>query len=340
MTDLVLSDVHLELPGACRGQSHVTLFSWPLIRAGGQNQPQKSDPSDIMVDDDGDLIMTRRVGDDSGDGIEGLTVDPHASGSLAAEGSLGVMTAESRPPDVKTEINHHGATALADVGLQVWRGECLLADWLLHEAGTGGLDGVRTLLELGGGTGMATVVAAHCLSTTSIAGDPTSLWDPSSMIAETDPPPLSGPSASTPTIFCTDHHFLSLETALQNLSSNSHVVRGRWRWGSLADDGSLHHQGELQRGSQGALCRFRTLDWLDFLSCDGSASKSERAVRALLEEDEVDLMLAAGPGQPKPDHPSLQNKPFGWSEEDLSHLANLDLIIAVSLFTLQHTISY
>lgn len=327
MTDLVLSDVHLELPGACRGQSHVTLFSWAPIRAGGQNQPQESDPSGILVDEDGDLIMARR-GEDGAD-IEAL-ISALPGGTLAAEDGLGAATVDPQPPHVQIEITHHGATALADVGLQVWRGECLLADWLLHEAGTGGLDGVRTLLELGGGTGMATVVAAHCLSTASMAGACSSLWEPSSMIIEADPQTLTAPSEPVPTIFCTDHHFHSLETALCNLSTNSHVVSGGWRWGSLADDGS--RQRELQGGGgHGPLCRFRTLDWLDFLSCDDSTSKSESAVRALLEEGEG--LLLSGPGQPQNQYESpsqSRKKAFGWSKEDLSHLAKLDLIIAVS----------
>ncbi|GAQ79625.1 hypothetical protein KFL_000340280 [Klebsormidium nitens] len=58
-------------------------------------------------------------------------------------------------------IHHSLATSLPDVGLQVWRGALLLADYILHqEATTGCFRGV-TALELGAGTGLAGIIMAR-----------------------------------------------------------------------------------------------------------------------------------------------------------------------------------
>lgn len=63
------------------------------------------------------------------------------------------------------DIVHHGATPLGDVGLQVWRGECLLADLMLHLLCMGALPGPScTLLELGGGVGVASAALASAVS--------------------------------------------------------------------------------------------------------------------------------------------------------------------------------
>lgn len=55
-------------------------------------------------------------------------------------------------------IEHHQTTALDLVGLQIWRGALLLADWLLHNGGTFSKDSV--LLELGSGVGLTSIIAA------------------------------------------------------------------------------------------------------------------------------------------------------------------------------------
>ncbi len=49
------------------------------------------------------------------------------------------------------------ATRLEDVGLQVWQGCLLLCDFLLHQGAA--LQG-KLLLELGGGLGLASIVAS------------------------------------------------------------------------------------------------------------------------------------------------------------------------------------
>ncbi|KAF2879914.1 hypothetical protein ILUMI_26243 [Ignelater luminosus] len=56
------------------------------------------------------------------------------------------------------EIEHSESTSLDLVGLQVWRGAFLLADWLLHNGEN--LPKNVPILELGSGTGLTSIVAA------------------------------------------------------------------------------------------------------------------------------------------------------------------------------------
>lgn len=77
------------------------------------------------LDEDGDLILQRR-------------------GSTLQDGFL--------------LIEQKSSTPLELVGLQVWRGALLLSDFLLHGGKT--LLGGRTVLELGAGAGLTSIVAA------------------------------------------------------------------------------------------------------------------------------------------------------------------------------------
>lgn len=88
------------------------------------------------------------------------------AGAAAAAGVPVSAPAPAEPCTVHVlDIVHHGATPLGDVGLQVWRGECLLADLILHLLCTGALPGPScTLLELGGGVGVASAALASAVS--------------------------------------------------------------------------------------------------------------------------------------------------------------------------------
>ena len=56
-------------------------------------------------------------------------------------------------------IEHKIETQLKDVGLQVWRGSLLLADFLLHNHED---FNDKSVLEVGSGTGLASIVASFC----------------------------------------------------------------------------------------------------------------------------------------------------------------------------------
>lgn len=56
------------------------------------------------------------------------------------------------------DIEHSLSTKLCDVGQQVWRGALALADFLLYHRSM--FDG-SVMLELGGGVGLVSIVAAQ-----------------------------------------------------------------------------------------------------------------------------------------------------------------------------------
>ncbi|XP_068897084.1 methyltransferase-like protein 22 [Tenebrio molitor] len=84
----------------------------------------KYPPPPPKVDADGDLIVSRK----------------------ASAEKFGVI-----------EIEHSKSTVLDLVGLQVWRGALLLADWLLYNSRNFKED--RYVLELGSGVGLSSIVA-------------------------------------------------------------------------------------------------------------------------------------------------------------------------------------
>lgn len=85
--------------------------------------------SPTETDSDGDLVVRRRKSD-------------------ATEEKRGIM-----------EIEHSKRTELSLVGLQVWRGALLLADWILY-IGEELKKQNSTILELGSGTGLTSTVAS------------------------------------------------------------------------------------------------------------------------------------------------------------------------------------
>lgn len=111
-----------------------------------------------QLDEDGDLDVERRPRTNSDpdpaepprDKVHPVVLaqeEDDGPGDEARDGSaLGVI-----------RIEHTMATPLEDVGKQVWRGALLLADYILFRRD---LFQGRTVLELGAGTGLASVVAA------------------------------------------------------------------------------------------------------------------------------------------------------------------------------------
>ena len=74
-----------------------------------------------------------------------------------SDGDLDLPRRSDTLAERKLLLEHKMTTDLADVGLQVWRGSLLLADYLLHHHQQL-CD--KTILEVGSGTGLASIVAS------------------------------------------------------------------------------------------------------------------------------------------------------------------------------------
>nr|XP_048723210.1 methyltransferase-like protein 22 isoform X2 [Caretta caretta] len=118
---------------------------------------------EALLDDDGDLEVVRRPQYVSDPDVEDLSRDKVYPIILTKGG-------EDIFEDVKQEstcnniikIEHTMATPLEDVGKQVWRGAFLLADYILFKQDT---FRCCTVLELGGGTGITSIVMAMVAKT-------------------------------------------------------------------------------------------------------------------------------------------------------------------------------
>jgi len=62
-------------------------------------------------------------------------------------------------PEMEMRIQHRTRTSLDEVGLQVWRGSLLLADYILHYHEYF-ID--KCVLEVGSGSGLSSIVASFC----------------------------------------------------------------------------------------------------------------------------------------------------------------------------------
>ncbi|XP_045315968.1 methyltransferase-like protein 22 isoform X7 [Leopardus geoffroyi] len=110
------------------------------------------------LDEDGDLDVERRPPTASDPEPAGPPRDKVHPTILTQEEEdpLADGARESSPRDI-VRIEHTMATPLEDVGKQVWRGALLLADYILFQRD---LFQGRTVLELGAGTGLASIIAA------------------------------------------------------------------------------------------------------------------------------------------------------------------------------------
>ncbi|XP_011886040.1 PREDICTED: methyltransferase-like protein 22 [Cercocebus atys] len=118
--------------------------------------------AEAQLDEDGDLDVVRRPRAASDPNPAGPPRDKVHPMILAQEEDdvLG-EEAQGNPHDI-IRIEHTMATPLEDVGKQVWRGALLLADYILFRQ-----DLFRgcTALELGAGTGLASIIAATVAQT-------------------------------------------------------------------------------------------------------------------------------------------------------------------------------
>lgn len=201
--DTVLSDVHVLTRRGRRlvtrvnaaGQpvfvSRFRIFSGLEDHDGGEQESAGDAPggrAKPLLDEDGDIDVTRRRKTSMQRAVTCPVIlqqsDPEAEVYEDDD-----ETEETRCRDV-LKIEHTMATPLDDVGKQVWRGALLLADYFLwqrrHLAG-------RTVLELGAGTGLTSVIMA----------------------------------TSAATVYCTDLGQDLLSMCRRNVAANSHVTRGQ-----------------------------------------------------------------------------------------------------------------
>ena len=76
-----------------------------------------------------------------------------------SDGDLDLPRHHDSGVDMEITIEHDTETQLQDVGLQVWRGSLLLADYILYHH----QDFCKhTVLEVGSGTGLASIIASFC----------------------------------------------------------------------------------------------------------------------------------------------------------------------------------
>ncbi|KAF6272401.1 methyltransferase like 22 [Rhinolophus ferrumequinum] len=194
------------------------------------------------LDEDGDLDVVRRPRAASNPKPAGPPRDKVHPMILMQEEDdiLGDEAQEGSTRDV-IKIEHTMATPLEDVGKQVWRGALFLADYILFQWD---LFQGCTVLELGAGTGLASIVAAT--------------------VAQT--------------VYCTDVGADLLAMCQRNVALNSHltasggeaqqVFRLGGRYLCLADGTNTQDHKPGRRGSAcfplypGGVVKVRELDWL------------------------------------------------------------------------------
>lgn len=186
--DTVLSDVHLLLPNACHLMTRLNAVGQPVFTSKfkilwvpGKDEEVRTTPerteaasspgaADLPLDDDGDLDVVRRPRDGSPDRERMYPVILQQASHNPTDGCSGKKhrdeeeeggvedddEEEASPTDV-IRIEHTMATPLEDVGKQIWRGAFLLADFIMSRSTEFQED---TVLELGAGTGLTSIVMA------------------------------------------------------------------------------------------------------------------------------------------------------------------------------------
>lgn len=163
---LVLSDVHLLRPSGRHLMTRLNSVGQPVFRstfrfltdrdstAPGSRleRPEDTGDIDLVLDEDGDFDVSHRPRNKpEHEVVSPIILQQSESGSNQQDDAEDASSMDA------LTIEHTMATSLDDVGKQIWRGALLLADFILCDpdqfAGA-------TVLELGAGTGMSSIVMA------------------------------------------------------------------------------------------------------------------------------------------------------------------------------------
>ncbi|XP_017562451.1 methyltransferase-like protein 22 isoform X1 [Pygocentrus nattereri] len=165
-SDTVLSDVHLLLPNARHLMARLNSVGQPvfvskfrILREEEQVEVQDSVKSDlgVLLDEDGDLVVTRKPNRMLCDREKIHPVILSQAGEAVSDEEDDEAEDKECAKDI-IRIEHTMATPLEDVGKQIWRGAFLLSDFILsHPA----VFQEATVLELGAGTGLASIIMAR-----------------------------------------------------------------------------------------------------------------------------------------------------------------------------------
>ncbi|XP_026210479.1 methyltransferase-like protein 22 isoform X2 [Anabas testudineus] len=190
--DTVLSDVHMLLPNARHLMTHLNHVGQPVFITKFKilSDPERNDDSESKKDGEKDRnVFQGKDGEEGGNGNLEPFLDEDGDLNITrprktpTEGSSRDMACpiilkqsstelELEDENTKEEadecfkdiirIEHTMATPLEDVGKQVWRGAFLLADFILSEPV---MFRGATVLELGAGTGLTSIVMATVAKT-------------------------------------------------------------------------------------------------------------------------------------------------------------------------------
>ncbi|XP_057201457.1 methyltransferase-like protein 22 [Triplophysa rosa] len=169
-SDTVLSDVHLLLPNSSHLMKRLNGVGQPVFiskfrilqncdekdsSVGSpihEHEREGADVSDVPRDEDGDLDVVRRPRNGT----------CHRDAVCPVILSQSATTLSDQDEDSEEGDEHTMATPLEDVGKQIWRGAFLLADFILSQVN---LFKGATVLELGAGTGLTSIVTAMAAKT-------------------------------------------------------------------------------------------------------------------------------------------------------------------------------